>query len=225
VVGGGKSQVAALLGRRGAAVIDADSVGHEVVDLPDIKQRLVDRFGPEVLRPDDVGIDRRVDRKVLGAIVFTDPAARRDLEAVVHPEMVRRFESAIAEETAKRRALAIVLDAAILFEAGWHKLCDLVVFVDATEAVRQERVARDRGWTPQMLRDRDSAQWPAAAKCRRADIRIRNDASLETLQRQVDRLIPMATNLDAIDPLVEGHRAPLIGPSYEPVSTAPGDAR
>ena len=135
------------------------------------------------------GADRPINRRALGSIVFTERGARRDLEAIVHPEMRRRFEAIIAHETARGLAPAIVLDAAILFEAGWDSLCDLVVFVDASLPVRLDRVARDRGWTAEVLRAREAAQWPAEAKRERASISIRNDASLEALEQNVDRLL------------------------------------
>ena len=175
------------------------------------------------------GADRLIDRGALGSIVFSDPAARHDLEAIVHPEMLRRFEAAIERETDRGLAPAIILDAAILLEAGWDQLCDLVVFVDASWSARLDRVARDRGWTAEVLRAREAAQWPADAKRERADIRIRNDASLEALEQNVDLLIKVATGGRVSDPLCDGDgdsvRDRLVGHSYEPVPSAPGDAR
>ncbi|WP_165220309.1 dephospho-CoA kinase [Aquisphaera insulae] len=183
-IGGGKSTVAAMLLDRGAAVIDADAVGHRVLDLPAIRARLRDRFGLEV-----IGEDGRVDRGVLGRIVFADEGARRDLEAIVHPEMRRDFERTIAEQGAGGRVLAVILDAAILLEAGWDVLCDRIVFVDAPWETRLERVSRNRGWTADMLRAREAAQWPLADKRARADRILTNDRGRAELERAVDHLL------------------------------------
>lgn len=222
-IGGGKSRFAALLGQHGAALIDADSVGHEVLEVPIIQQQLVDRFGPGVLRPEGPEGDPRIDRKFLGAIVFADPKARRALEAVVHPEMVHRFETAIGRETRRGLATAIVLDAAILFEAGWDRLCDLTVFVDAPFPVRLERVARDRGWNAEALRAREAAQWPIDVKRRRANLRIGNDASLEALEQNAQRLLTVVTGSAAADSFLE--KTTFVGHSCEPVAAASGDPR
>jgi dephospho-CoA kinase len=226
VIGSGKSRFAALLGQRGAVVIDADSVGHEVLDQPEITRRVVQRFGPGVLRSEGGVKDWLIDRRALGSIVFADPAARRELEAIVHPEMFRRFEAAIMFESGRGLAPAIILDAAILFEAGWNALCDLVVFLDASLPVRLGRVARDRGWTAEVLRAREVAQWSADAKSERSDIRIRNDAGLEALEQNADRLFALATTPSrGTPPLFDGNGGRLVGHSYQPVPAAPGDAR
>jgi dephospho-CoA kinase len=225
LIGGGKSRVAALLGQRGAVVIDADAVGHEVLAQDETLRRVVERFGPGVLESSSGANHRQVDRKILGRVVFADPGARHDLEAIVHPEMRRRFEEAIKYETARGLATAIVLDAAILLEAGWDSLCDLVVFVDASFPVRLDRVARDRGWTEAVLRTREVAQWPADVKRERANLRIRNDASLEFLEQNVDRLLRMVTGSYVSDPSPEGQSGRFVGHSYGPVPAAPGNAR
>ncbi len=189
-IGSGKSQVAAFLGERGAVVIDADAVGHQVLLQPEVQRQIVARFGIEVLRPgeDESPQGARVDRRALGAIVFADRVALRDLEAILHPRMRRQFEAIIGREVERGQAPAIVLDAAILLEAGWDGLCDLVVFVDAPYPVRLNRVARSRAWTAEVLEARERAQWPADIKKKRADLRLCNKAGLESLKQNVDHL-------------------------------------
>jgi dephospho-CoA kinase len=189
-IGAGKSRVADLLKARGAVVIDADAVGHEVLQIPEVIDRLVERFGTSILRrvPDPPDRRRAIDRRALGAIVFAAPAALRDLERVVHPLMCRTFERIIRSEEARGTAPLIVLDAAILLETGWDRVCDLVVFVDAPLAVRLDRVARGRGWTDETLRAREAAQWPADRKRDRADVVLRNDSGLGPLEAEVDGL-------------------------------------
>ena len=83
--------MARLLADRGAAVIDADAVGHELLEEPAIRDRVVERFGPGVLEA--AGGAGRISRRALGAIVFRDPAALRDLEAILHPAMREDFRA------------------------------------------------------------------------------------------------------------------------------------
>ncbi|MGC8642413.1 MAG: dephospho-CoA kinase, partial [Isosphaeraceae bacterium] len=118
---------------------------------------------------------------------------------------------------------AIVLDAAILFEAGWDRLCDLVVFIDAPFPVRLGRVARQRGWTAEVLQARETAQWPVDVKRERASVRVRNDASLDALEQNADRLLEIVNRGSAADPLLE--QSPVVGPCSESIPVVPGDAR
>jgi dephospho-CoA kinase len=189
-IGGGKSEVAAVLSERGLAVIDADAVGHELLQDPQVRSQIVARFGEGVavgagLEP---GAAPGIDRAALAAIVFADPIERRALEAIVHPLMRARFLTAIKREIQADRARAVVLDAALLLEAGWDDLCDLVVFVDAPRTERMHRAARQRGWSPQAFEARERAQWPCDEKRRHAALVIRNDAGVDSLRQELDRL-------------------------------------
>ncbi len=220
-IGSGKSRVAAALRARGAVVIDADAVGHEVLEQPEVRRQVVDRFGPQVVHSPDGSIDRRA----LGCIVFADPSALRDLEAIVHPVMRRRFEEIIAREIREGAAPLVVLDAAILLEAGWDSLCDLIVFVDASLPIRLDRVARSRGWTAELLQAREAAQWSCERKRARAHVRFRNEASLEDLDRNVDSLFNILTGSSSPEqpaPEIAGRFA---GKSYGPIRFASGNSR
>jgi len=205
-IGGGKSAVASLLAERGALVIDADAAGHEALNRPEVRERLVERFGSSILATDADG-PPRVDRRALGGIVFSDPRALRDLEAVVHPVMVERFRREIAEARASTGVPLIVIDAAILLEAGWETLCDQVVYVDAPRPVRLERVAR-RGWSAADLQAREAAQWPCETKASRADYVLSNAAGLDELAIAVDRFIEWLSAREEIH-----HRSPSPEPS------------
>jgi dephospho-CoA kinase len=192
-IGSGKSRVARLLQQRGAVIIDADAVGHELLGEPGIRGRILERFGPGVLAapgPEDgARRERPLDRRALGAVVFADPSARAALEAIVHPPMRAGFHRAIACARDEGRAGAIVLDAAILLEAGWDDLCDRIVFVAAPRPERQRRVAAARGWSAAALAARERAQWPEDRKRRRADWVLTNDAGADRLDEEVDRLV------------------------------------
>lgn len=185
-IGSGKSAVAACLAGHGAFVLDADAVGHALLDQRPVREAVVSRFGPDVLTEDEDGRPR-VDRRVLGPRVFADLASRRDLEAVLHPRMRRTFERAIAREARRGRATAVVIDAAVLYEAGWDDLCDRVVFVDAPRERRLERVAAGRGWTDEDLSTREAAQWPLDSKRERADFVVSNTGDLAALKAETDR--------------------------------------
>jgi dephospho-CoA kinase len=203
-IGSGKSSAASLLADRGAAVIDADAVGHTLLGDPAIRAQIVEQFGEGVLEKPrgDGDTTPRIDRRALGAIVFADPSARRELEAILHPLMRDRFLQEIDRLVRHGTVGLVVLDAAILLEAGWDDLCDRVVFVDAPRPERLRRVAEARGWSEETLAARERSQWPYDEKRRRADWVITNDSSRDGLPREVDRLISRlhqpAVSVDAI---------------------------
>lgn len=192
-IGGGKSRVAALLAARGAVVIDADSIGHQLLEEPSVREKVIARFGPDIApqsgdSADGESRERRINRQALAAVVFSDPTALRALESVLHPLMRQEFHRIITRTVSVDRPAAIVLDAAVLLEAGWQNLCDRVIFVDAPRGLRLERLREQRGWTAETLSAREQAQWPLDQKKRCADLVITNDADLETLRRNVDRI-------------------------------------
>jgi dephospho-CoA kinase len=202
-IGGGKTQVASMLKSKGALVIDADRAGHEALELPEVCGAIIEHFGPDVVaqKPQGASMSGHIDRKALAKIVFAVRPELNWLETVLHPRMRRTFQEIISHAQVLGRASAVVLDAAILFEAGWDDLCDLVIFVDAPLEVRANRVALDRGWTERELRDRESAQWPSERKRDRADIVIHNDSSLEVLRESVDLLFKRVTSPQRGTPL------------------------
>lgn len=173
-IGAGKSRVAALMAERGAQVLDADAIGHVLLDQPPARDEVLARFTDEVRDLASSPDDPKIDRKLLGAIVFREEPSRKALEAILHPRMRRTFEKAISRAARRRTAPAVVLDAAVLFEARWHDLCDAVVFVDAPDEVRKARVLAQRGWPPEVLAAREAAQMPADAKRSRCDFVIEN---------------------------------------------------
>jgi dephospho-CoA kinase len=183
-IGAGKSQVAAEFARRGAKVINADDLAHEALRQPAIREQIVHRWGRDLL--DEKG---EIVRGRLGAIVFADDAQRRELEALVHPWIKRRLAEEVARAQDEPRVPFIVLDAAIMLEAGWSNVCDRLVFVDAPVEVRRKRVLEQRGWTAKELEARERAQLALTEKAAQADDVLDNSAELPHLSRQVDALI------------------------------------
>ncbi len=182
-IGSGKSEVARAFADRGALVINADALGHEALQQADIREAIVRRWGVEVLDE-----QKRIDRRVLAQIVFQQQDARRELEALTHPYIRRRTEEQIAQARAEQRCLVIV-DAAVLLEAGWDQVCDRLVFVDATPEIRRQRVMETRGWSEQDWLAREQAQLPLTQKHARADHVLDNSSTIEHLSRQVDDLL------------------------------------
>jgi dephospho-CoA kinase len=198
-IGSGKSHIAKKLADRGATVIDADAVGHALLDQGPVQDTLVRKFGSDILGPPDEDGVRRVDRSTLGAIVFKDEALRKVLEEALHPRMRATFERVISrlsrQLSPKPGALrlpapVVVLDAAVLYEAGWNELCDLVVFVDAPKKDRIKRVVAVRAWSQEELDRREAAQWPLELKKNQADVVLKNpDTDKEaSLDKEIDRL-------------------------------------
>ena len=172
-VGSGKSTVA----RRAAAlyrvaVIDGDDAGHRALRTAEVRSKIRERFGAEVFVSDG-----EIDRRALAKLVF-GPApehsvARRHLERIAHPVIRRDFEEEIARHRTEN-APAVLLDAAVLLEADWQGLCDAVVFVDAPESLRRERVAAGRRWSDAEWRRREASQLPVEEKRRRSDATVYN---------------------------------------------------
>jgi dephospho-CoA kinase len=183
-VGSGKSALAKWAKENlGAAVLDADAAGHRALELPEVKARIREQFGPDVF--DAAG---RVIRGRLAEVVFgpAEPqqAARRQLEQIVHPVIRHDLEQQL--ETAGRSHDLVVLDAAVALESGWSNVCDAIVFVDVPEDVRRERVRRTRNWSAEKLEERESSQMSLADKRAAAEVIIDNAGSLEDAGRQFE---------------------------------------
>lgn len=187
-VGSGKSHVAAgLAAQRNVAVIAADPIGHEVLRRPAVKAQVRQRWGDTVFTPDG-----EIDRSRVGQLVFGDDAASRDrrqqLEAITHPEITREVRRRIDQYQAQPHLEAVVLDAALLLEAGWREFCDHVVFVDSPLADRQQRVASSRGWSTEELARREASQWPLERKRSACDAVIQNVGSDQAVNQLVQLL-------------------------------------
>jgi len=181
-IGSGKSTVARMLEKRGAVVFDADVLAREVVEPGTPGHTAVlERFGANVLAPGG-----ELDREALGSIVFADPAARRDLEAIVHPEVRRRF--AEGTEVYRDTERVVIFSAPLLVETGMHSAFEVLVVVSASNATQIDRLMRDRGMSEEAVRSRIAAQATPDARAEVADVLVDNEGTLEELEQQVDRL-------------------------------------
>jgi dephospho-CoA kinase len=183
-IGAGKSRVSAALARRGGRVVAGDAAGHEALRQPALKEKILARWGPGVL--DAAG---EVDRGKLGAVVFAAPVARRELETIVQPWIGERLRQEIANAQADPAVSFVILDAAVMLEAGWGGEVDLLVYIHAPRAVRLARVAEQRGWSAVEIAAREQAQMSLTEKAARADVAVDNTGSPEELEPQLDRLV------------------------------------
>lgn len=184
-VGSGKSSLAKwLCDKLRVHVIHADAAGHRVLENPEIKETIRRRFGADVFDPTG-GVRRdRLAQQVFGADA-RHQAARHQLEAIVHPAIAADLRGQLDEARRSTEVDVILLDAAVLLEAGWSEMCDAVVFVDAPEAQRAARVSKSRGWSLEELRKREASQLPLDRKQAVADCVVDNSETLETAGRQL----------------------------------------
>jgi dephospho-CoA kinase len=173
----GKSTVGRLLEARGAEYIDADRLTHHLLEAGTVENnRIVVRFGPTVR-----AAGGHIDRPKLGAIVFADPAALRDLEAILHPGVRAAIRARVAAATSE----IVVVDAIKLFESGLYKELDTAWVVTCPRAEQVRRLTEDRGLSPEQAAMRIDAQNSQDEKIKLANVVIDNGGSLADTERQV----------------------------------------
>jgi dephospho-CoA kinase len=164
-------------------VFNADAAAHRVLTEPDVIRRLTGLFGRGILTDDG-----SIDRQRLASSVFdsgTDGEKRRlELEAVVHPVIQQERDAVLAKWAASGDVRAVLVDAALLLEAGWENDLEAVVFVDAPLEAREARVM-SRGWSPKELARRELSQWSLEKKRKAADFVIDNSQSLDIAGRRL----------------------------------------
>ena len=176
----GKSFVARILEDLGCHVIRADDLGHEVLAPGgEAYKPVIESFGPGVL-----DADGRIDRKRLAAEVFERPDRLAELNAIVHPAVIRRQEEFIREVERKDPSGIAVVEAAILIETGSYRRFDkLIVVVCTTEQQIERAVLRD-GCTPEQARSRLDRQMPVEEKRKYADYVVDTSGSKERTVEQ-----------------------------------------
>lgn len=193
-IGSGKSTVAAMLRDRGAVVVDADVVAHQVMEPGGEAYRaVVDRFGAEVVAPDGA-----IDRPRLAAVVFADPAALADLNAIVHPA-VRDVMAERAQAEASTEHV-VVLEIPLLVESGAARpgMAGVMV-VDCPVDIAVGRVMEQRGMEEAAVRARIAAQATREERLAAADVVIDNSGAPEDLAAEVDRAWRWIEGLEPVD--------------------------
>ncbi len=182
-IGTGKSEAARHLVALGAELIDADVVGHEAYrPHAEAWRRVVEAFGEGILGP-----DKEIDRRSLGAIVFSDPEQLARLNGIMHPLMAGMVQERI-DTYREEGAGVVVVEAALLFEAGWNSLVQEVWVTDSPVDVVVQRLAQRNGMSEDEARRRVSSQMSRDERLERADFVIDNSGDVEGMQKVIDEL-------------------------------------
>jgi dephospho-CoA kinase len=176
-IASGKSTVIQYLRDKGYPVIDADKLGHRVLEQGNPGyDKVVEKFGIDILNQDN-----SVNRLVLGRIVFGDPEKLKQLNEISHPiiaEMIQKeFESLVSEDTEG----IVLLEAAILIEANWHKMCDYIWVVTLEQDVAVQRLQKRDGLSEIDARSRLDAQLAPEERLAYADVILRNEGTMNDL--------------------------------------------
>lgn len=179
-IGSGKSTVAQMFSERGATIIDADILARRAVEVGTAAYgKIVARWGARVLAPDG-----HLDRGAVRRIVFADHDQLEELNQIVHPE-VERLRVRLIEQARRRGDQVVICDIPLLFERHMTDRFDRIVLVDASRALRLERLVKDRDLRETEAMDMIAAQMPAELKRARADYIVENDGTFAQLERRV----------------------------------------
>jgi dephospho-CoA kinase len=182
-IGMGKSTSAQLLRARGVPVVDTDDLARQIVEpgQPALAEVLA-AFGPQFAGPDG-----QLRRGELARRVFADPAARRQLEDILHPRIRALWRAQVEAWRAEGRPFAVVV-IPLLFETKAEAELDATICVACSAPTQQQRL-RARGWSPEQIEQRFQAQWPVETKITRADYLVWTEADLEVHAAQIDRIL------------------------------------
>jgi dephospho-CoA kinase len=188
-VGSGKSTVARwLTKRRSLAVLDGDAIGHRILTDNNIIEQLRQRFGESVL--DD---GHNINRTALGRKVFgkttEEQQARHDLEQIVHPQIRSGLIHYIEIVRQSGDVEAILMDAAVLLEAGWNHLCDSIVFIETPFESRKTRVQESRFWNENEVPQREASQLSLSEKRAAAEFVVDNSTSIEQAGEELSEIL------------------------------------
>lgn len=184
-IASGKTTVIQYLCDKGFPVIDADKLGHRVLEQGNPGyNKVVEKFGKEILN-----LDKSVNRLVLGRIVFGDPEKLKQLNEISHPiiaEMIKKeFESLISGDS---RGI-VFLEAALLIEANWHKMCHYIWIVTLDPAVAVQRLQKRDGMNEIEARSRLETQLAQEERLAYADVVLRNEGSMNDLVSQTKQAL------------------------------------
>jgi dephospho-CoA kinase len=180
----GKSTVASMLVNLGAILIDADQLAREVV-MPGrpALQQIVERFGPEVILPDGT-----LHRKALGVIIFNEPTARKDLDAITHPVIRQAMWDQMHQAEENYPDTLVVVDVPLLYESKLQGYFQKVMVVYVPENLQLQRLLERDELTLEAAKQRLQAQMPIEEKKQLADIVIDNSGSLADTEKQIQML-------------------------------------
>jgi len=182
-IGSGKSTVASFLKDLGAVIIDADKIGHQVLEADsELWQRLVETFGRQILTSEG-----SIDRGILAEMVFGDPALLARLNEMIHPRIYRSVKSRL-EAYREKGAKVVFLEAPLLPKDGWNDLIDELWVTIAPEGTIIRRLKETRGISEIEARARLDSRVPVKDQVKSADVVIDTDCSLKELEEKVTEL-------------------------------------
>ncbi len=189
----GKSTAARMFEELGAKIVEADRIGHELLRLSEpTGQEVARRFGPGILAPSG-----EIDRRRLAAIVFADAARLQALNAMLHPEIIRRVEEQAAALGRAHPRAVIIVDAALIFEAGIGGRFNKVIVAWCRPEQQLERLMSKARLTRREAEQRIAAQMPVEEKRRLADFVLDCSGSLDETRKQVSALYATLKKLAA----------------------------
>lgn len=183
-IASGKSTVSKMLEEKGLPIIDADIVARQVVEPgTETLQKIAELFGPDVIRKDGT-----MDREKVGALIFSDPAKRKQLNDIIHPairtEMLRQRNAFLAEGHQ-----TIVMDIPLLFESKLQHFVDKILVVSVTEENQLARLMERNSLSEKDARARIGSQLPMSVKEAGADAVIYNNGTVEETARQLSQIL------------------------------------
>jgi len=174
-IGSGKTTVAKVFCSFGMPVFDADEQAKMALNESRQQEKLIARFGPEV-----IGSDKKIDKKYFARLIFNDPAALDYVNTLTHPIVRQRFFDFCEKHAG---AACCLYEAAIIIETGFYKQLDKTILVTAPEALRIQRVKERDKVSEEAIRQRMKNQWPEEQKKTLADFVIVNDEKLPLLEQ------------------------------------------
>ena len=185
-VGSGKSTVVRHVTDFRLLIIDADKIGHDLLQDEGVLRQLTEAFPSSVFDSDG-----QVIRPKLAELVFGDSAEHREalntLEEIIHPAIGTEIKRQTARVDSD--VDAIILDAAILLEAGWGDVCDHLIFIETPESHRIERVRENRGWSAEELKRREESQMSLSDKKQKAGFVVDNSGTLDESAEQMTEVL------------------------------------
>ena len=181
-IGSGKSTVASILESLGCFVADADANAKRVINEKDIQEKLVEWWGKSVVDNDGFTVS-----SAIAEIIFADKGERNRLESLVHPR-IRKLQ-ANQFNYAPSNSIALVIDAPLLVESGLDSMCDAIIFVQASRAIRLERVKKRNNWDEITFDNREATQLPLDKKSQTADYVVHNKGDRASLEGQLEQVL------------------------------------
>jgi len=181
LIGSGTSEVAAVFGKLGAEIINADDLGREVVEHDSVAfYRLVAEFGPTILNR-----NRTLNRRALGRLAFSSPEKTEILNQIIHPGLLQRLDRRMARIRAQGNNA--VIDAALLIAWNYDRKVDYTILINASSRLRRERLLA-RGLTDEEIKRRTTSQLSLALLRRRSDLIITNNKDLAGLRKKAEKM-------------------------------------